>query len=69
MSTGINIAYCLIGIAVFVGFFLIDFFRLATEEDTWESAISVTMNLYLDYINVLFFVLRLLGIELGGKKD
>lgn len=63
MSAGFNILYCLIGMALFVGFFLFDFWRLAREEDTWEAAIDVTMNLYLDYINFLLLALRLLGIK------
>jgi FtsH-binding integral membrane protein len=63
MSASVNIAYCLIGIVVFALFFMVDFYRLAHEENTWEAAISLTMNIYLDYINILLFILRLLGIK------
>lgn len=63
MSTGVNIAYCLIGMAIFALFFCFDFWRLAREEDSWEAAIDLTMSLYLDYINFLLLALRLLGIK------
>jgi FtsH-binding integral membrane protein len=67
MSQTVNIVYCLIGMGVFALFFIFDFFRLANSEDTWESAINLTMQLYLDYINFLLFLLRLLGIK--SNKD
>jgi hypothetical protein len=63
MSATVNILYCVIGIAIFSLFFMVDFFRLANSENTWEAAIGLTMNIYLDYINVLLLVLRLLGIK------
>jgi FtsH-binding integral membrane protein len=63
MSAGVNILYCVIGIAIFSGFFMVDFYRLANSENTWEAAVDLTMNIYLDYINVLLLVLRLLGIK------
>jgi uncharacterized protein len=67
MSATVNIVYCLIGMGVFALFFIFDFFRLATSENTWENAINLTMQLYLDYINFLLFLLRLMGI--GKSKD
>ncbi len=69
MSQTVNIVYCLIGMGVFALFFIFDFFRLANSENTWEAAIDLTMQLYLDYINFLLFLLRLLGINGGKSKD
>ena len=63
MTAAVNIVYCLVGIALFSLFFMLDFFRLAHEENTWEAAIDLTMSIYLDYINVLLLLLRLIGIK------
>lgn len=59
-SHGVNILYCLIGMAVFALFFMFDFFRAAHTENTWMGAFMVTMNLYLDFINFLLYALRLI---------
>lgn len=67
MSHAVNIAYCLIGMVVFALFFIFDFFRMQHSENTWESAIDVTMSLYLDFINFLLFALRLLGVNVGSR--
>lgn len=69
MSQTVNILYSLIGMAVFALFFIFDFFRLANEEDTWEAAIDLTMQLYLDYINFLLYLLRFLAATAGGSKS
>jgi FtsH-binding integral membrane protein len=69
MSQGVNILYSVIGMVVFAGFFIFDFFRLANEENTWDAAIDLTMNLYLDYINFLLFALRLLAALGGGSSS
>jgi FtsH-binding integral membrane protein len=61
--------YAGIGMIVFAGFFLIDFFRLAEGGDSWSNAIMITMNLYLDYINFLLYLLRFLGALTGKSKD
>ncbi|MBS1994061.1 MAG: Bax inhibitor-1/YccA family protein [Cyanobacteria bacterium SZAS LIN-2] len=69
MSTGVNIAYCLIGMTVFALFFVFDFFRLANSEDTWDAAFDLTMNIYLDYVNFVLYALRFAEIFLGGKSS
>lgn len=66
-STGVDIVYCLIGIAIFAGFFIFDFFRLSKAEDNWFNAVTGTMEIYLDFINVLLFVLRL-ALDILGKR-
>jgi FtsH-binding integral membrane protein len=66
MSQTVNIVYALIGMAVFALFFIFDFFRLSKEENTWEAAIDLTMQLYLDYINFLLYLLQFLAAIFGG---
>lgn len=68
-SAGVNIVYSLIGMAVFTLFFLFDFFRLSRGEDTWEAAVLLTMELYLDYINFLLYALRLIAALAGSSSN
>ena len=68
MSHTVNIVYCIIGMIVFAGFFIVVFFRLANSENTWEAAIEVTMNLFLDFLNFLLYALRLIELLSGNKK-
>jgi FtsH-binding integral membrane protein len=67
-STGVEIIYCLIGMAVFAGFFIFDFFRISKAENTWFNAITATMEIYLDFINFLLYLLRFIA-AVTGKKD
>jgi uncharacterized protein len=69
MSHTVNLLYAGIGMVVFALFFIFDFFMAKDTENTWEGAIFVTMNLYLDFINFLLFALRFLAELLGGSKD
>lgn len=68
MSHTVNLLYAGIGMVVFALFFIFDFFMAKDTENTWEGAIFVTMNLYLDFINFLSYALRFLA-ELAGSKD
>lgn len=68
-SDGVNIVYSLAGMAIFAGFFIFDFFRLSKEEDNWFNAITLTMSIYLDFINFLLFLLRLLAATRGGSSS
>ncbi|MCA9805767.1 MAG: Bax inhibitor-1/YccA family protein [Cyanobacteria bacterium HKST-UBA02] len=61
MSRTVNIVYSLFGMVIFAGYFLFDFFRLTKSENTWESAIRLTMELYLDFINFLLYLLQFLA--------
>lgn len=65
-SSAVNIIYAIIGMVVFAGFFIFDFFRLSKSEDSWVSAIELTMALYLDFINFLLYFLKLI-LELSRK--
>lgn len=67
-SIGFTIVYSLGGMAIFAGFFIYDFFRMKKAENTWDSAIMVTMQLYLNFINFLLHLLRFLLAVLGKKK-
>lgn len=59
MSGVVNTIYSLVGMIVFVGFFLFDFSRAKKLDDTWTNAIDLTMSLFLNFYNFLFFFLRL----------
>lgn len=64
VSVGLDIAYCVIGMLVFAGYFMVDFWRIKDEagqgNNDWPTAILIAMMLYLDFLNFLMFVLRLL---------
>jgi modulator of FtsH protease len=61
-SPAINLLYSSIGMILFVGYFLVDFYRLAKSEDnSWREAISLTVSIYLDIINFFSLLLRFLN--------
>lgn len=60
MSKQVNIIWALGGMVIFAGFFLVDFFRITKGENTWEEAIHITMNLYLDFLNFFLYLLKFL---------
>lgn len=61
MSATINILYCLVGIAVFIGYFLVDFSIMAhSGDDSWGEAAMITTSLFLDFLNLFLYLLRLL---------
>ena len=55
-----NIAYSIIGMVIFAGYFLFDFFRVNRSENTWQQATSLTISLYLDFANFFIHLLQLL---------
>ena len=59
MSRTTNIVYHLLGMLVFSGYFIFDFFRLGHTENTWEKAIQLTMSIYLDFLNFFLHLLQL----------
>lgn len=61
MSRTVNIVYSLIGMVVFAGYFLFDFFRLTQSQNTWEDAVRLTMTIYLDFINFFLYLLQFLA--------
>lgn len=59
-SRRVNLAYSIIGMVVFAGYFLYDFFRVGQAENTWEQAVQLTIRLYLDFANFFIFLLQYL---------
>lgn len=59
MSRTTNIVYHLLGMLIFSGYFIFDFFRLGHTENTWEKAIQLTMSIYLDFLNFFLHLLQL----------
>lgn len=59
-SRTVNLAYSILGMLVFAGYFLLDFFRLGQSANTWDKAVQLTMSLYLDFANFFTFLLRFL---------
>jgi FtsH-binding integral membrane protein len=53
-----NLLYSSLGMVLFAGYFVYDFFTLGHTENSWQHAIQMTMKIYLDYMN---FVLHLLA--------
>lgn len=66
-STMAGLVYSLVGIAVFVGYVLFDVNRIAHQGISEAQVPWVVLSLYLDFINLLLFVLQLLGI-LGESR-
>ncbi len=67
ISAETNLTYSVIGMIIFVGFFIVDFARLKdvslTGEEGWAMATLLGLNIYLDILN---FLLDLLA---SAKKD
>lgn len=61
MSRTVNIVHASIGMIIFAGYFIFDFFRLSKSENTWEAAIQLTMAIYLDFMNFFLYLLQLLA--------
>jgi FtsH-binding integral membrane protein len=59
-SRTVNLAYSIIGMAVFAVYFLYDFSKLDRSRNTWDAAIQLTTRLYLDFANFFMFLLRFL---------
>jgi FtsH-binding integral membrane protein len=56
-----SIVESLFGMAIFSGYFIFDFFRVAKESNTWEHAINLAMSLYLDFMNFFLYLLQFLA--------
>jgi FtsH-binding integral membrane protein len=59
-SRTVNLAYSVIGMVVFAGFFLYEFFMVSKSENTWRQAIQLTTSIYLTFANFFIFLLRFL---------
>lgn len=59
-SRTVNLAYSVIGMVVFSGFFLFHFFRMSRSENTWDRAVDMTISLYLTFANFFTYLLSFL---------
>jgi FtsH-binding integral membrane protein len=59
-SRTVNLAYSVIGMIVFAGFFLFKFFNLSRDENTWEAAVRHTASIYITFVNFFSFLLQFL---------
>ncbi|MBX9571545.1 MAG: Bax inhibitor-1 family protein [Candidatus Obscuribacterales bacterium] len=62
MSREMNIGMALVGMVIFAGYFIFDFWRLGNSENTWAKAIELTLNIYLDFLNFFLRLLELLAL-------
>ncbi len=67
-STMAELVYSLLGIAVFIGYVLFDVNRLAREGVSEQLVPWVVLSLYLDFVNLLLFVLRLIGVLESDRR-
>lgn len=66
-GTGTHMVISIVGIMVFVGYVLFDVNRLAHNGITDDLVPFVVLSLYLDLINLILFVLQLMGL-MGGQS-
>ncbi|MCL6626744.1 Bax inhibitor-1/YccA family protein [Alicyclobacillus shizuokensis] len=67
-STVAQLIYCVLGIAVFVGYVLFDINRMARHGVVEAQVPWVVLSLYLDVLNLFLFILRLMGV-LQSSRD
>jgi uncharacterized protein len=67
-STMTSLVYSLIGIGIFVGYVLFDVNRIARMGIAESEVPWMVLSLYLDFINLFLFVLRLMGILESDNK-
>lgn len=59
-SRTVSIAYSAIGMLIFSGFFLLKFFNLSRDENTWQAAISHAISIYVTFVNFFIYLLQFL---------
>lgn len=59
MSRTVNIVHAIIGVILFSGYFIFDFFRLSKSADTWPEAVRLSASLFVDFLNVFLYLLQL----------
>lgn len=68
-SSGVEILYTLVGMGLFAGFFIFDFFRLSKAENNWVNAIDLTVDIFLDFIIFFEYLLRFLAAIASSSND
>jgi Integral membrane protein, interacts with FtsH len=61
MSREFNMIYAGLGMVIFAGYFLFDFFRLGHTENTWARAVELTVSIYLDFLNFFLYLLQFIA--------
>lgn len=70
MTVAFDLTYSIIGVVLFSAFFLVDFYRLAENKvGNWNDAVELTVQLFLDYLNVLLYALRIIAIFANKSDD
>ncbi len=67
-SSSLDFVYTYLGIAVFVGYLLFDVNRLTRYGVNPEQVPMVVLQLYLDFVNLFLFILRLFGLNLKPRS-
>ncbi|EJY56176.1 protein of unknown function UPF0005 [Alicyclobacillus hesperidum URH17-3-68] len=67
-SSVASLIYAFLGVAIFVGYVLFDVNRLAQYGVAEQHVPWMVLSLYLDFVNLFLFILRLMGI-MGGSSD
>lgn len=67
MSRTVNIIHSIIGVVLFSGYFIFDFYRLSQSNDTWPDAVRLAAKLFVDFLNVFLYLLQLYA-QLNGHK-
>lgn len=67
-STQAGLIYSILGIAVFVGYVLFDVNRMVHYGVAEEHVPWVVLSLYLDFINLFLFILRLFGVLQSDRR-
>ncbi len=67
-SSSLSFVYTYLGIAVFVGYLLFDVNRLTRYGVSAEQVPMVVLQLYLDFVNLFLFILRLFGLNIKPRS-
>lgn len=67
-SSSMELVYSMLGIAVFVGYILFDVNRITRYGVSEQHVPWVVLSLYLDFVNLFLFILRLMGV-MGGSSN
>ncbi|HNN63049.1 MAG TPA: Bax inhibitor-1 family protein, partial [Candidatus Obscuribacter sp.] len=67
MGHTFNLLYAIGGMVIFAGYFIFDFWRIANSENSDYNAVMYTMQVYLDFCNFWFSLLRFLTEVLGKR--
>lgn len=67
-STGTGIVYSAIGVVLFIGYILFDVSRLTKYGVTDQMVPWMVLSLYLDFVNLFLFILRLFGFVSNSRR-